>query len=255
MPLSALLRRPAFTLSILLALAGIAALPAAAQAPAPAPAPAPTKTSPEAIDAWGNTVDVAQKIHEQLGISVTAKMGSQDWVPVAMRMLELHGEILPRLYYSAGLDIECGKRYRQEHPKSTREQYQDFGATAVGQAWTKTCVAQLLADPQADPKLADGMIASIEVGFMLPNLLQAMQQRRKQLGQENTKPELTPEMEEKVPGMTKEAFAMSNCLIRKALEQVSLSQVVTDPSQLQPPIVAAVKAGLCNFPTPPPVSQ
>lgn len=233
----------AFWSSFVLILAAAGA--AAAETPAPA-----AKAAPEAIDAWGNTVSVDEKVREQLAISVTAKMGSPEWVPVAFRILELNGEILPRLYWSSGLDIQCGKRYRKEHPETTREQYMAFGRTAEGQGWQKACIADQLGDPKADPRLADGMIASMEIGFMLPNLLQAVQQKRIQEGTEGTPLELTPAMEEKIPAMSREAFKTANCLIRKALEEVPIGKAIAEPALLQAPVVAAAKAGLCNVPRP-----
>lgn len=239
MPFFCSLRRSTVAL-LLVATAGAAA----AQTP---PAPKP---GPEALDAWGRTIDVDAKVREQLAAKVAAKMGSPDWVPVAFRVLDIHGGILPRMHWAAGLDLQCGKRYRREHPEVKAEQYSAFLASAAGQAWEKTCVTEQLADPNVDPRLVDGMIASIEVGFMLPQILQAIQQSRVKEGLTGTPPAISPTMEEKLPAVTEQAFAMSRCLLGKALEEMPIAKALAEPDLFQAAIVAAMKAGVCSAPKP-----
>lgn len=227
-------RRVLVLLVAILATAGMAA----AQAPKP---------GPEAIDAWGRTIDVDAKVREQLAAKVTAKMGSPEWVPVAFRVLEIQGGILPRMYWAAGLELECGKLYRRQQPEKTAEQYATFLASAEGQAFETKCVVAKLSEPAVDPRLADGMVASIEVGFMLPQILQTLQQRRVQEGLAGAPPAVPPGMENELPELVAGAFTKSSCLLKTALADLPIAKALAEPAKFQAAITAAMKSGPCGF--------
>lgn len=223
----------------------LSALAAGAQTPPAAPQQAVSQEAPEAIDAWGRTVNSAETVEAQVAANVVAKMGSPGWVPLAMRILQMERGILPRLYWSAGIDLQCGKRYKAANPQSTVAQYRKLKNTAEGVTWTKACIAGLLDDPAADPRLTDGAIASLEASLTVPDLLLKVREQRIEEGLDDL-PEPTPEMEEALPEMAKESFASSACLVRKALEKEKLATLVTEPARLEAQVVAARKAGLCN---------
>lgn len=221
-------------------------LAAAAAATAQAPA---AKPGPAAIDGWGRAIDLDAKVRSEVAEQVIAVMGSPDWVPVAFQLLEMHAEILPRLHAGAILDLQCGKRYRREHPESTADQYPVYVHTAEGQAWARACIAELLKDPSLDPAQADGAQAGIEAGYVLPQLLQGVRLKRQRLGLEG-RPDLAFDVERKIPVLTRQAFENAGCLLREALKTVPLSRALTDLDLLVPPLEAVVKSGVCAIPKP-----
>lgn len=153
--------------------------------------------------------------------------------------------MLGRLEGLGALDIECGVRYRREHPESTREQYAAYIATEAGEAWETACLADQLKGENVDPRKADGILASFEVAFVLPQLLDAVRQDRAQQGLPDL-PEPTAAMAARLPAIASGTFDLAGCYFRVMLEKVPLDRAISDPASLQPAFEAALQSGRCS---------
>lgn len=250
--MSSILRRVSCASSLLI-------LIATAASAAGAPAASPTTTAPTAkpaaettakpttatiVDAWGDQIDLTREAQSDMLEVLADQMGSADWGPLAIRILEMEGTVLPRMAGATALDLECAKRYRREHPEAAKSEYGAFLETAAGIDWETACLVAQLSDPQVDPQIVDGAIATLQVTLLLPSLLQVVREGRVQQGLADV-PELTPEMAEQLPAMVKDGFQRFGCILREALKKVSLLQIFASPESLEEPLQAAAESGVC----------
>ena len=242
-------RRPARITFALFLTSLAASCPAFAQDAPPAAPAATARAASEKTDAFGDKVDTAAQIRQQIASQITTAMGSPEWVPLGLMMLESHGKILGRLEKTAEIDLQCLRRYRQEYPEKTRAEHQAFLETPDGMAWERACLLDLISGPKADPELVDGLVASMEVGMMLPNFLDGIRKARERQGL-TAVPELTPELEARLPEMVNEGFDMSNCLMGKVLEKLPIATLINEPASMMPIVQEVFQAGGCGFPAP-----
>jgi hypothetical protein len=198
------------------------------------------------IDAFGRKVDIGAAFREEISATIAAKTGSPIWSPLAIKILELEGKALARAEGAGEIDLLCIEDYRKRYPEQSLEQYLAFIATPDAKRWKKACVLEHLSGPQVDPKLVDGLSATLEIGMMMPMLVQAVRKVRVEKGLPDA-PELTPEMEAKVPAMAEKAFSMAGCLLREILKQKPITAIVTDPASLQPIAKELMQAGACGM--------
>lgn len=201
------------------------------------------------VDAFGRKVDVAAPFREEISAKLTARLGSPIWSPLGMKILEAEGKALARAEGAGEIDLICIKDYRQDHPEQSLEQYLAFIATPEARGWKQACLLEHLTGPEADPKLVDSYVASIEVTMMLPTIIQAVRKVKAEKGLPDT-PELTPEIEAKLPVMAEKAFSMAGCILREILKQKPVATLITDPASLQPLAKEVMQTGVC-MPAPP----
>jgi hypothetical protein len=201
------------------------------------------------LDAFGRSVDLGAWARAEVSAKLTEKLGSPEWSPVGIAILEAEGKALARFEAGGEVDLLCQHRYRKEHPEHGLEQYLEFLGTADGLGWKHACGHEILAEPQADPKMVDSVVASIEIGLVLPSLVQQVRQIKSQQGLPDT-PELSPEIEARLPAMAARSFAVAACLMREVRKEMPFASLLTDTVGLQNLTKQLLKDGDCGKPAP-----